>query len=138
MSKLVEECRPLLEDWARLYSVEIQWFHEWEHAGARKVTAFGYDRGGEPRHHTVSLPKEYHQLRERRCRDCADSDGFCCNDKEGRNCGFEAGHPLYRAARFRPAPADVACPHVVTSFSDLDLMYKCEACGALSERQFPR
>lgn len=37
-----------------------------------------------------------------RCHDCADSDGWCCNDAGGRNCGFSKGHPLYRAEPFRP------------------------------------
>lgn len=40
-----------------------------------------------------------------RCRDCADSDGFCCNDPKGRNCGFPEGHPLHRAEPFRPGRA---------------------------------
>lgn len=37
------------------------------------------------------------------CRDCADSDGFCCNDPNGPNCGFAVGHPMHRPEPFRPA-----------------------------------
>ena len=39
------------------------------------------------------------------CRDCADSDGFCMNDKRGRNCGFPKGHNMHQREEFRPATA---------------------------------
>lgn len=45
------------------------------------------------------------RIRTPRCRDCADSDGFCRNDPRGPNCGFHEGHPLHRWERFRPRPA---------------------------------
>jgi hypothetical protein len=56
------------------------------------------------------------------CRDCADSDGFCCNDQWGRNCGFKEGHHMHRTAQFRTCPGcradgrsnephDYGCPY---------------------------
>lgn len=53
----IEAARPLLEDWARIYGVEIERFKPWKKDGEEhrlRVTAFGYDRSGKYLHHTLT------------------------------------------------------------------------------------
>jgi hypothetical protein len=52
---LTEECRPLLEDWARESNVMIMRFYEWEKDGFRRCTAVGLDGDCMIKHNTVVL-----------------------------------------------------------------------------------
>ncbi len=57
---------------------------------------------GTPCHGDLLLRIANPDLPRPMCRDCADSDGWCCNDKHGFNCGFPAGHHMHREELFRP------------------------------------
>lgn len=76
-------------------------FNTWDEA-AQAAIKFGWGYWETPAEFKLQDGVTIKAVYAPKCRDCVDSDGWCCNDKVGANCGFSIGHPLYRVEPFRP------------------------------------